>query len=170
MGQALTIIPNLITKSLAHEADRAAADLNVREYRRSEAAEEANAQAALARGNRDAATILARGSAVEGAQLSALAAGGVDSSSGTAADLLASTRLIADLDATTTRNNARAAAFGSRQVARKYRLDRERLASRWEDPQQFGLMSPADTEFNIDLATSALGGAASFGFSGFGGK
>lgn len=83
---------------------------------------EVGAQDALQRGSMAAAQLRMRGNQLAGQQKAAYAASGVDSSSGSAADTLASTRAMAELDAQTAKNNAAREALGYKQRAFQYGL------------------------------------------------
>ena len=92
----------------------------------------ANRQAmdAVSRGNYEAGLHRMKGSFAVGAQRAAAGASGVDSSSGTAADVYGDTRAMAELDALTTANNAMREAWGYKvqasQAGEAARIARQR--------------------------------------------
>ncbi|MDP2270918.1 MAG: hypothetical protein Q8K32_09320 [Archangium sp.] len=111
----------------------------------------------LEAGGRQAGEARIRGSQLQGSQRVAIAANNLDASSGTAADLQASSAIFSEMDAATAQNNARAAALGHDAVLQRYDdaykdIDRkkdERIAGY---AAQFGKRAVAFT-------SSALGGA-----------
>lgn len=168
MGAA-SIIPDSFAKVLKYEADKEAALRNMGELRRSASAADANAVSALQLGGQQAGLLEARGSMLAGQQRVGYAIGNVDASSGTAADVQASSRIFSSLDAQTARNNAVRQAFGHREVARKYRLEADVLDSRYATGDVgHGALGggTANDELTLSLGLSALGAAANSGMGG----
>ena len=166
MGAALTAVPQAFTMTAAHEAEREAAKFNSLELRNSARLEESNAAASLRQGALQSGLYRTRGSMLQGTQRVALATSGVDAGSGTAADVLASTDIFSELDASTARNNAFRAAMGQKTVAARYRAEQGRIDARWGWDGSGNFFSPADAEFTAKLGTYALGSALSVGMGG----
>ena len=110
----------------------------------------------LEQGARQAGAARVQGSQVHGAQRVALAANGLDASSGTAADLQASTSIFSELDATTAQNNARAAALGHDAVLQRYD-DALRDGGRQKDARAAAYAAQWGKRV-INFTGSALGG------------
>lgn len=158
---ALSVIPEAIGRGIQLEADREVARQNMAELDRSTNAEKANAVAALQRGSRQAGLVKQQASQLAAKQQVALAANGLDTSQGTAADLMASTDAYGRLDAATSLNNARAEAFGHARSATSYRVERDKLKRRWQDGGLIG--GSADDEHFFGVASDALGAAMKLG-------
>lgn len=94
------------------EADNAAMAIQSREWERAMRSEKAQAVDVLTRGATAAGQSRMRTTTTLGQQRLAYASGGIDSSSGTAAQTADSTRIYGELDAATTMNNARREALG----------------------------------------------------------
>lgn len=82
---------------------------------------DANAVDAIKRGSIQAGALKSQGTAALEAQRLAFTAGGVDATSGTAAQMSAATRAAAEMDAMVAQNDAMREAMGFRVQARKYR-------------------------------------------------
>lgn len=84
---------------------------------------------ALQRGATQVGQIRTRGTQVQAQQHLAYANSGIDAQSGTPVDVMASTRMMSELDAATARNNAARAAWGYRtqgvQYAQQAALDQQ---------------------------------------------
>lgn len=112
----------------------------------------------LQRGAEQAGAARTRGTQLLGAQRVAIASNNLDASSGTAADLQASSAIFAEMDAATAQNNARAAALGHDAVLQRYEdaareIDRQKDARNAAYAAQFGKRAVA-------FVGSALGGGA----------
>lgn len=94
------------------EADNAAMAIQSREWNRAMRSEQSQEVDALSRGATAAGQHRMRTSAILGQQRLANAMGGIDSTSGTAAQTADSTRIYGELDAATSMNNARREALG----------------------------------------------------------
>ena len=122
----------------ADDADTAADRINSREWNRAVRVTQSQRADALQQAGVQAGRIETQGSMLEGKQAVGYAAAGIDAASGTAADVGRTSRLYAELDAETTRNNARRAALGFDRTlgglydqAAKMKADRDaRLAAR----------------------------------------
>lgn len=101
--------------------------LNLQELERSAALEDANATAVLRRGSLESGLLQSRGSVLAGAQRVAFASAGVDASTGTAADVMDASSIWSDFDASVARNDARRAAMGHKEVARRYRVEQQNI-------------------------------------------
>jgi len=161
----LDLIFQMFAKADAFTKTRETALGNANELDRSASMSEENAVATRQRGGAAAGQARARGSAVEGMQKLAYAVGSIDSTSGTAAATMRSSNLYAELDAQTLRNNAVREAFGHEESARRYRNESRKIRDHYLAPDSAG-MAPADVQLGMELAGSALGGAASFGMGG----
>lgn len=138
---------------------------NMAELERSAAMEEQNATAVLQRGAMAVGAQRQAGTALGGQQRLAYAMGSIDSTSGTAAQTQRSSAIFNELDAQTLQNNAVREAFGHKESARRYAAASKKIRDYYLAPgSAFG--SPADTEFGLKLASSALMSAASFGMGG----
>lgn len=111
---------------------------------------------ALEEGARQAGQARTQGSQVLGAQRVALAINNLDATSGTAADLQASSAIFSELDATTAQNNARAAALGHDAVLQRYD-DALRDIDRQRDARAAAFGGAWATRA-VNFAGSALGG------------
>lgn len=138
---------------------------NMAELERSATMERANATAVLERGAMAAGRQRMAGTQLAGQQRLAYAMGGIDSASGTAAQTMRSSAAFSELDAETLRNNAIREAFGHQESARRYAASAKKIRDYYLAPDSAG-PSPADTEFGLKLASSALLGAANFGMGG----
>ena len=116
----------------------------------------ANRQAmdAVSRGNYEAGLHRMKGTLTIGAQRAAAGASGVDSSSGTAAEVFADTRVMSELDALTTQNNALREAWGYK-VQSSQALEAGLLAKKRADAQA--------TAHLVQAGMSAVGTAADIG-------
>lgn len=85
---------------------------------------------ATARGNQEAGRTRIKASQLIGAQKTAYAASGVDSTVGTAADVQASTRMVSELDAKTIENNAAREAWGFRKQGSRFTGEAARIRTR----------------------------------------
>lgn len=147
---AVQTFTGILKQVAAYDAEKYAALEQVGELERAAAAENFNATSALLRGAQDAGRYRAQGGLVQGQQATGFALGNVDASSGSAADVQASSRMMAELDAQTARNNAIRQAFGHKEVARKYRAEVDRLDKR------YGFYGrPGTGTGNIELAATA---------------
>lgn len=113
-------------------AEGLAAQRNMGELYRSARLEEANAAGVLRQGVIQSAAARQRGSEVLGQQQLGFALGNVSATSGTSAQVQRSTAAYGELDAQTLANNARRAALGHREVARRYRADAEEVWASYE--------------------------------------
>lgn len=131
-------------------------DLESKEYWRALRANQAQQVDALARGSEEAGLSRMQGTRVQGAQRVAYAAGNIDSSSGTAAQLADSTGIYAELDAQTSMNNARREALGFKRVQQQTdaKVAMDLLAKQ-----------AAHTEKTINSVGSIIGSIGSFGGS-----
>lgn len=123
------------------------ASLQSEEFRRARAAAEAQAADALQRGATQAGAIRTQASLLEGQQRVAYAMSGIDASSGSAAANIGSSRLIAELDAATAKNNAAREALGHRRTLQA--LDTQAKLIRANRQQQ-------ETGRALDMAGSFL--------------
>ena len=105
----------------AYEARHSASILNQWELEHQAKLDEANAVDALRQGAQDAGRIRMKASDLVGQQQMAYAYSGVDPTVGTAATAAAGTRLWAELDVATAKNNALRKAMGYKEAARKSR-------------------------------------------------
>lgn len=160
----LAFVTDLIAKTTAFNAEKQAGLANMEELRRSADMEESNAVAALRRGAIAAGRRRMAAAQLGGQQKLAYAASNIDASSGTAAQTQDSSRAYAELDAETARNDARAVAFGHKEQARRYGVEASKLDAKYRSGGFFG--GTADDQFLLELASSALGKAASFGLGG----
>lgn len=96
------------------QTSRATGKFNAQVARNNKIISDRRAEDALARGVEAEATQRRKTEAVKGAQKVAFGAGGIQLGTGTAADVLAGTATIGELDALTIRNNARREAYGFR--------------------------------------------------------
>lgn len=145
---------------LEADADKAAREANLGQIARSKALNAALEVDSLRRGADQAGLSRMQATRVQGAQKVAYAAGNIDSSSGTAAQLADSTGIYAELDAQTTMNNARREALG-------YRKANEDLD--FKVGEQERLLKARETKRTADLVSagvSVIGSAASFGMGG----
>lgn len=109
MNVAGTVVGGLGKRAEAHQqAEFQDANKSLSEQRAGDA---------LLRGNRDAGTQRMKGSQIIGAQKVGFAAGGVDVSTGSAAQTMADTRMMSELDAQTIENNAAREAWGHKVQA-----------------------------------------------------
>lgn len=161
----LSAIMDAFSSVAAFEAKKKTALENMVELTRSSRHEEANAVATLQRGAAAVGTKRSEGSALLGQQRIAYAMGNIDSTSGTAAQTQRSSQVFNELDATTLQNNAVREAFGHQESARRYAAAAKKINDYYNAPDSAG-MAPADAEFGMQLASSALSGAASFGMGG----
>lgn len=138
---------------------------NMAELERSAGMAEQNATAALQRGAMAAGRQRMAGTALAGQQRIAYAMGGIDSTSGTAAQTQRSSAIFNELDAQTLQNNAVREAFGHKESARRYAAAAKKIREHYLAPDS-ALGAPADTELGMKLASSALMSAASFGMGG----
>lgn len=97
-------------------ADAAAGAAKSTEYQRAMRAARLQEVDALVQGARDVGVLRAQGTLLEGQQALGQAAGNIDTTTGTAADVQVASRAMAELDASTARNNARRKALGFKQV------------------------------------------------------
>ena len=97
-----------------------------------------------------------RGTLFQGAQRVAIAANNLDASSGTPADLQASSAIFSEMDAATAQNNARAAALGHDAVLQRYE-DAARDIDRKKDERQAAYVAQWGKRA-LSFTTSALGG------------
>lgn len=100
---------------LANDADREALSDNLAEYYRAKAYARLQEVDALSQGAQQIGAIRTQASLLEGQQRVAYAMSGIDASSGSAAANIGSSRLFAELDAATARNNAAREALGHRR-------------------------------------------------------
>lgn len=163
--QGLSAIFEAFASADAFTKQREAQLANATEFTRSASMEEANATAARQRGAQAAGRKRMEASDLVGQQKIAYAMGGVASGSGTAAQTIGSSRAWSELDAESLRNNAVREAFGHEESARRFRMQSKKITDYYLAPDRAG-MAPADVEFGVKLGSSALMGAASFGFGG----
>lgn len=108
-------------------AEKEANDFNYRRLYDAKKYSEGQATDELNRGAMDAGLIRQKGSAIEAQQAVAFASNGIDASTGTPASIMDASRMYAELDASTTMNNARRAALGHKQAAKDYEREAQRL-------------------------------------------
>jgi len=161
----ISAILEAFAASDAFTKEREAQLSNMAELERSANLERANATAVLQRGAMAAGRQRMAGTQLAGQQRLAYAMGGVDSTSGTAAQTMRSSAAFNELDAQTLQNNAVREAFGHQESARRYAAASKKIRDYYLAPDS-ALGSPADTEFGLKLASSALMSAASFGLGG----
>lgn len=111
----------------------------------------------LEAGARQAGESRTRGTQLQGAQRVAIATNNLDASSGTAADLQASSAIFSEMDADTARNNARAAALGHDAVLQRYD-DALKDIERKKDERQAAYVAQWGKRA-LSFTSSALGGA-----------
>lgn len=109
---------------------------------------EIGAQSALSAGQQQVASLTMRAGALKSGQRAQMAANGIDLGVGSAAEVLASTDIMKEIDANTTTANATRAAWGFRTQATSAQIDA--LTKR----ASAGSMNPA-----LAAGTSLLGGA-----------
>lgn len=165
MGSVLQLVPNLIGQSTAFQNDYDTARLNVDELARSQRLETANAVAARREGALGVGLMRSRGTATAAAARAAFASNNVDASSGTAAQMQQASADTAELDASTIRANALAAALGHQETARKYGIEEQRLRTKY-DIGGSQLLSQAEGDSYLRMSSSILGAAGDM----FGGK
>jgi len=118
---------------------------------------------ALRQGATEAGRIRMGGSALEGQQRIAFAMGGVDATSGTAAQTIASSRLMSELDVSTSLNNARRQALG-------HRITQDNLTKQAEaEVRNFKTRQAKRTGDLVAAGASVVGEAISMGMGGGGG-
>lgn len=110
----------------------------------------------LEAGARQAGEARIRGSQLQGSQRVAIAANNLDASSGTAADLQASSAIFSEMDAATAQNNARGAALGHDAVLQRYE-DARKDIDRKKDERQAAYVAQWGKRA-LSFTTSALGG------------
>jgi hypothetical protein len=159
---ALSVIPESFAKVQQHLENREAAAQNMAAFQQSRDAENANAVAALNRGSRAAGELKQRGTASAEATRAALAASGVDTSTGTASDLLDTS--LSSLDAAQAVNNARADALGHRRSAQAYTRERDKLRRKYQDGGVTG--GTADDELFTGLVSNGVAAALKMGTGG----
>lgn len=133
------------------------ARLNIAEANRAAALEDINAADAYRQGALAAARARMKGSEAVQMQRLAYTANGIDSTSGTAAQVAAGTGMWAELDARQAENNAARAAFGHKETGRRYRVQAQQIASQAD---------AAHVASFFDITGSslqAMGGIASLG-------
>lgn len=118
-------------------AAKDAAEANADAARRNAELAQKAADAALQDGEQDAAKVVMQGEALEGAQRTGYAAGGVVVDQGSAAQMVESTEALTAIDVETIRNNAQREAWGLRTGAANMLED----ASAMEDAGQLALWS-----------------------------
>lgn len=128
--------------------DDKALQQNFLQLNRAALREDALAADTLRRGSFVAGLKRMQGTATIAAQKVAYEASGVDSTTGTAAQVAASTRLVSELDAQTLENNAVRAALGHQEAATQYR-DEWRAQARAREGRR--------TKRAMDTAQSFLG-------------
>ena len=129
----LKFLPDAIASQNAFEEEKRAQLDNMMEYGRSASMEKANAVSTRVSGGAAAGRRRMEGSALLGQQKLAYAMGGIDSSSGTAAQTIKSSELFSDLDAITLQNNAIRSAMGHEESARKYNDKADRIKAKYSD-------------------------------------
>lgn len=88
------------------------------------------AQDALARGDRAASRVRSQGRQLQGRQRAAMAANGVDISTGSALEILKDTEFFTEMDATTAKDNAAREAWAIRNQAAGFTADANLLQAR----------------------------------------
>jgi hypothetical protein len=156
---------DIFTKPVQWTAEHNAAVTNMGELARSAAMEDANAVAAARRGSLEAGLYRARGTLTNAEQRVGYTVGNVDATTGTAADVQAGAAIFSELDALTARNNARRAALGHAEVARRYRMQADELGRKYVYGGILGGGSAQDAMVAGSLK-SAIGAAV----DGFGGQ
>lgn len=156
----------------ADKADTAADRINSREWNRSVRVAQSQRADALEQGATQAGRIEAQTTNIESKQALGYAAAGIDAASGTAADVERTSRIYGELDAETTRNNARRAALGFDRTiaglydqAAKMKADREaRITARTlNDFKQVINMTPLGGGGDKGNGAGALAAAAAGG-------
>lgn len=117
-----------IAGSMEGAADREALAFNRKRLFESAAQQDLMASDELARGALEAGRIRQKGSDVAAQQAVAFAASGIDASTGTPAALGDSSRIFAELDVATAKNNARRAAMGHQAASKEDHREADRLA------------------------------------------
>lgn len=154
----------LFAENAAADAAETAADrINSREWNRAVRVAQSQRADALHLGATQAGRISQQGTMVEGAQAVGYAAAGVDSASGTAAGVGRTTRLYAELDAATTRNNARRQALGFDQTIAGLYDQAERMKAEREARQTARAIKSASTVLDLIPSGGALSAAAGGG-------
>lgn len=113
--------------SMERQADNAALAFNRKRLFEAAAQQDLMAADALARGGQEAGRIRQKGSDVAAQQAVAFAASGIDASTGTPAAVGDASRMFAELDASTAKNNARRVAMGHQAASKEYHREAQRL-------------------------------------------
>jgi hypothetical protein len=121
IGAGVSLVSGLAGDSMSVDAAKREAALNGAELERSANLELAKGVDAIRQGQIQAGNARMRTGALRGEQAVGYAKAGIDSSTGTAADVGMYTERIGELDAATIENNAVRAAFGFKETARGLR-------------------------------------------------
>ncbi len=105
------------------QATKNAADYSAQVARNNEQIANANAEYAIASGQRKAADVSMKGAATAGRVKTAQAASGIDVNTGSAVDVQEGDREVSKLDAETTLNNAELQAYGYRSHATNFKAE-----------------------------------------------
>lgn len=129
----------LATSSVASAVTQASAAKSQGKFAQQQAESQARlsemqSEDALKRGQKEAANVKKKANLLQGSQRAAMAAQGIDVSSGSAGDILAETAESGSLDALTVKNNAFREAWGYRAQASQQRFEgrMKRSASQFE--------------------------------------
>lgn len=167
-GDVLSLFTGLFGKVSAFEENKRVGLLQMSEAARAASIADRNAALEREQGSMAAGWARIKGTRAAQQQRVAFASAGIDTNSGTAMQLQESTAAMAELDAVTIRNNARRAAFGHEEVARRARLEEGELRRKWRDGGLLG--GTADDALALDLVSTAFGGVLSATGNGMGGK
>lgn len=157
MGPAsLLVFPQLFLQvfgaGLRRQAEAEAFSANSAELERQARMSDANALDALRQGSLLAGAARRKGTRAVAAQQVALVAGGIDANAGSAANLAATTRGEAEVEANALTNNAAREAWGMQEVGRRYRFQRQQLEREEAN---------ARLAFGVNLGGALLGAGAS---------
>lgn len=139
-GTAVSLISGLVGTGMSMDASAREASANEAELKRSADLEQAKALDAIRQGQTAAARARMKTGMLRGAQAVGYAAAGVDSSTGTPAQVGLATEMVSELDAATIENNAVRAAFGFRETARGYQRQAANVRARGEAAQTAGIL------------------------------
>lgn len=131
LGAAFAFVKNAIGGYVQNQADLDALSANEKALRRSWLGEDLNASDALERGGAAAGRARMRATTTLAEQQVAFTANGIESTSGTALDLAASSALVGELNATTERNNGIREALGHRKASDAFHQKWEQIASEY---------------------------------------
>jgi hypothetical protein len=122
MGGVISGIASAIGAGLNDSNQQGVAQRNIAELQRAATLEDINAADSLQQGAIAAARARMAGSAATQEQRLAFTANGVDSTTGTAAQVAGTAGLWSELDALQAENNAARRAMGQRETGRRYRV------------------------------------------------